>query len=142
MLAVHCCATLWILFRALLLPGMSFCHPFPQSLLHFPIFFPFLTISSYSSSREKALAKTVSTLGCMVLTFTFLITSSDSRPPPPFFILFIYLFYLLALFSLRAATLVSLSFTPASHWPINHLCWREHPAVLCNFLSPRTLPCL
>lgn len=32
-------------------------------------------------------------------------------------------------------------FHSSSHWPINHLCWREQPAVLCN-LSPPRPPCL
>lgn len=54
-------------------------------------------------------------------------------PPPPFFFFFLPP---CTFFPSSCHSLVSLSFTPASHWPINHLCWREHPAVLCNFLSP------
>lgn len=110
---------------------MSFYHPFPRSLLHFPMFFLFLMISSYSSSREKAgsrrlLAKPVSTLSCMVLTFTF----------SHYLVRFTFPFLFTSSLSIMLPLSRIFVFHCSSHWPINHLCWREQPAVLCNFLFP------
>lgn len=103
-----------------------FYHPSLCSLLHFRVLFndfQLFIIQRKAGSRRLWLNQCP--LSLHGPHFYFPITQSDSLSLP---------------FTSSLSLILSLSricvFHSSSRWPINHLCWREQPTVLCNFSPP------
>lgn len=125
-MAVHCCAMVRNLKRLFFFSQCLFYHPSLCSLLHFRVLFndfQLFIIQRKAGSRRLWLNQCP--LSLHGPHFYFPITQSDSLSLP---------------FTSSLSLILSLSricvFHSSSRWPINHLCWREQPTVLCNFSPP------
>lgn len=103
-----------------LLIRMSFYHPF-LCTLHFLLFFLINDFQLFIIQREAGSRR----FWLSQCPFSVAWSSLFSLPSPHF-LLFCH-------------SCISV-FHSSSHWPINHLCWREQPAVLCN--PPPQMPSL
>lgn len=126
---VHCCAMVRSPFKGFF--RMSFYHPSLCTLLHFPVLFndfqPFINQRKAHSQRlwlnQYPLSLARSSLSLFYYLGQFTLPS----------------FYLSLILPLSCISF----FHSGPVWPINHLCWRAQPPVLCNFFPPtKPCPCL